>query len=65
MKWIGISMWISRSSAKILVAMKLLECRCYFLGVESIEFDAYLGLAFRLNEEPHDVARWLAEAHTQ
>lgn len=34
-------------------------------GVESFEFDACLGLALRMDEEPQDVAERLAEAHAQ
>lgn len=35
------------------------------LSGESFEFDSCLGLALRMEEEPHDVARRLVEAHTQ
>lgn len=58
-------MWLSQSSATIRVAMRLLECRCYFpFFVDIFEFDTCLGLALRLYKEPHEVVRRLAEVHT-
>lgn len=50
-------MCLSRSSATIRVAIWVLSPLFSMFCVESIEFDACLGLTFRLEEEQHGVAR--------